>query len=69
MKKNRLYYEHTIETLTALYLEPDDPAKYRDKAMMKLNTLMSEYSFYYNFQSKRREAVRKGSSPCADDDR
>lgn len=48
MKKSRLYYEHTIETLTALYLEPDDPAKYRDKAKMKINTLMSEYSFYYN---------------------
>ena len=60
MKKRRIYYEHIITTLIALYLEPDDLAIYRDKAKMKLNTLMSEYSFYYNFQSKRREAVYKG---------
>lgn len=49
MKKSRFYYEHMIETLTALYLEHFDIAKYRNKAKMKLNTLMSEYSFYYNF--------------------
>lgn len=49
MKKNRFYYERMIETLTALYLEHFDIAKYRNKAKMKLNTLMSEYSFYYNF--------------------
>lgn len=48
MKKRRIYYEHIITTLIALYLEPDDLAIYRDKAKMKLNTLMSEYSFYYN---------------------
>jgi hypothetical protein len=48
MKKSRLYYERMIETLTTLYLEHFDIAKYRDKAKMKLNTLMSEYSIYYN---------------------